>query len=420
MKPNRWMRGGSYAPLLGYGVSMALLLAACAADTASTPAAEATSPAITEATSSATASPTATPVATATPEPTPEAQRPTEPGDTAWFELVFQDTGQLTQNDGESSDDFHVGYVFSAGTLDAGQTARMELPERHAFADDPRDGKVLVGSDDGATSELLVVDAATGDAEVVLSSEALIWGGTLAADASSVYYVPVDRASMTDAGLWRLALEPDAEAEQLIEQFAPSAYDFASQHHFAWSPDGDRLVAQYCNRHDCVAHIVDTASGESRRHDAAGVFELRGATDSEYIADATSNQRRSGILAVDFETLEVRVVTEEWGVSEAHRTDDGPLVVYFAPDQPPREIAIIGVWLDRDEASFVVYEDRDADTLPEQQFSPGGTGYEAPTGWILMWPGPPGPDPEAREPEFLLLNIASGEERTFPYEVERP
>ncbi len=107
-------------------------------------------------------------------------------------------------------------------------------------------------------------------------------------------------------------------------------------------------------------------------------------------------------------------------MSEVHPTDDGPLVVYFAPEQPPREVALIGIWLDRDEDPFVVYEDRDGDLPLPPEFSSLGTGYEAPDGHILMWPGSPGPEPRDSEPQFTLLDILSGEELTFPYEMDPP
>jgi hypothetical protein len=120
----------------------------------------------------------------------------------------------------------------------------------------------------------------------------LRFGTSLSPDASAIYYVQVDRASMTDAGRWRLPLAPDAEPEQVIQQVTPATYDFASQYQFAWSPDGDQLVAQYCNRQDCLAHVIEVGSGESQLHDEARVFELRGATDTEYIADAMSGGQR--------------------------------------------------------------------------------------------------------------------------------
>lgn len=403
---------------LAPATAVALIVSACAGDAATTPSPETSaSPSATPAPTAET-SPTASPEATVTdtPEPTVDPQGPAEPGDTAWYDLVLQGRGELTGGGDESDGDFHEGHVLRAGTLDAGLTTRLELPEDHAFADGPRVARVLVGSDDGTASEVLLVNAATGEPETVLSAEQIVWGGTLSPDASAIYYVTVDRAALTDAGLWRLALEPDAEPEQVIEQVTPATYDFASQYEFAWSPDGEHLVAQYCNRRDCVAHVVDVSSGVSRPHDQPGVFELRGATDREYVADAISGEERSGILAVDFETLEVRVVVDEWGVSQVHDTDDGPLLVYFAPDQLPREVALVGVWLDRDEDPFVVYEDRDGDLPLPPEFNPRGTGYEAPEGWTLMWPGSPGPEPQESEPQFTLLDVLSGQELTFPYE----
>ena len=407
---------------LAPAVVMGLLVSACAGDAATTPSPETNASPTTEATGTPGATPTATPEATATdtPEPTAGTASPSEPGETAWYDLVLQGTGELTGGDDSSDGEFHEGHVLRAGTLDGGSTTRLELPEEHAFADGPRRGQILVGSDDGAASEVLLVEATTGETETVISTDAIIWGGSLSPDAAAVYYVPVDRASMTDAGLWRLKLEPDAEPEQLIEQVTTATYDFASQYHVAWSPDGGRLVIQYCNRGKCVTHIVDPASGESQVHDAPGIFQLRGATDTEYIADAISGEQRSGLLAVDLETLEVRVLTEEWGVSEVHQTEDGPVVVYFAPEQPPREVVLIGIWVDRDADPFVVYEDRDGDLPLPPEFSPLGTGYEAPDGHILMWPGSPGPEPRDSEPEFTLLDILSGEKLTFPSEMDPP
>ena len=414
----RRLRQLAPATLLG------LLISACAGDPVTTSSAspDASTAPTTEPTTSVEATPAdaSEAAATTTPEPTVEAEAPSEPGETAWYELVLQGTGELTGGEEDSGDGFHEGHVLRAGTLDVGPTVRLELPEDHAFADGPRSGHVLVGSDDGAASELLLVDTATGEAQPVISSDEIIWGGSLSPDATAVYYVPVDRASMTDAGLWRLALRPEAEPERLIEQLTPATYDFASQYHVAWTPDGKQLVMQYCNRGDCLAHIVDAAGGESQLHDAPRIFQLRGATDTEYVADAISGDQRSGLLAIDLETQEVRVLAEEWGVSEVHQTDGGPLVVYFAPDQAPRDVALIGLWLDREADPFTVYEDRTGDLPLAPEFNPRGTGYEAPEGQILMWPGSPGPEPRDSEPEFTLLDILSGEELTFPYDIAPP
>jgi hypothetical protein len=361
--------------------------------------------------------------ATSTPAKTtaPAARGPTEPGDTAWFKLVRYATGVTTATGGDPVGDAPSGHMFVAGTLDAGQTVRLELPDDHAFADGPRDGRIVVGADDGTTSEVQLVEADSGGVTPVVATDQIVWGGTVSPDGTAVYYVPVDRGSMTDAGLWRLDIGADGadvEAEQVLGEFATETYDFASEVRFAWSPDGASFVGQYCERGRCQAQIVQPGSGDSRLHDEPGVFELRGMTEDVYVADAFAGQR-SGILAVDLDTLDVRVLSEEWGGSEIHHTADGPVVVYFAPDQPTRQVALVGIWLDRDESPFLVYDDRTTDTPPEWDFHPLGTGYEAPDGWMLLWPGSPGPDPDAsRERTFLLVDVLGGEELTFPYDAD--
>lgn len=346
-----------------------------------------------------------------------------EPGETAWFELTAYATGVPTATGGDPPGSASAGHLSIAGTLDAGQTVRLNLPENHAFADGPRGGLIAVGWDDGSTSEVQVVDARSGSAESVLTATEILWGGTLAPNGGAIYYVPVDRASMTDGGLWRLGLEPDGTTgtpEQVIDELAAQTYDFASQLYFAWSPDGERFTAQYCNRGECVAHVVEAATGESRLHDQAGVFELRGMTDDAYVADAFSGGR-SGILAVDLESLDVQVLSGEWGASEVHQTDEGPVVVYFAPNLAPRHIQLIGIRLDQDDDSpFLVYEERGTDAPPEQDFRPLGTGYEAPEGWMLLWPGSPGAEPDPSwDPRFMLVEVMSGEALTFAYDADR-
>jgi len=352
---------------------------------------------------------------TPTQAPMPSTRGPTEPGDTAWFELTLYASGVTTATGGDPTGDAASGHLFRAGTLDAGQTVRLELPDDHAFADGPRAGLILVGSDDGATSDVKLVDAGSGEASSVLSAAEIVSGATLSPDGAAIYYVPVHRTSMRDLGLWRLDLEEDGDPEQVIGEFAEATYDFASQIYFSWSPDGQRFVGQYCNRGDCQAHIVDPATNESVLHDQPGVFELRGATDDAYVADAF-NGERSGILAVDLTTLDVRTLSGEWGASEVHQTAQGPVVVYFVPNRAPREMLLVGIWLDREASPFPVYEDRTTDTPPTQDFHPLGTGYEAPEGWLLLWPGSPGPDPDPSwEPTFMLIEVLTGEERTFAH-----
>ena len=167
--------------------------------------------------------------------------------------------------------------------------------------------------------------------------------------------------------------------------------------------------------------LLDPQTGESTRHDAAGIFHLRGMTDEEYVSDAIASGQRSGLLAVDLETLQTRTLSAEWGAPTLIHTDEGAVVVYAAPDQPVREFALVGVWVDADRDPFTVYEDRSTDAPPEYH-PPASEQFEAPPGWMLLWPGSPGAegDPETWEPEFLLLEVLTGNGQTYTHEMSSP
>lgn len=141
---------------------------------------------------------------------------------------------------------------------------------------------------------------------------------------------------------------------------------------------------------------------------------------SRNVPSQISGEQRSGILAVDLETLEVRVLTEEWGVSEVHQTDDGPVVVFRARPAAARGGTcrhLVGP--SRGPIRRLTRTGPATFHFPRTSAA-AATGYDAPDGYILMWPGSPGPEPRDSEPEFTLLDILSGEELTFPYERDPP
>ena len=83
-----------------------------------------------------------------------------------------------------------------------GRERHLDLsPE--SFASGPVDGRVVVGDDDGATSELRIIDVGRGCATVVAREADVIRGAVLSAGDGTIWEHRVDRATRTDLGVWR-------------------------------------------------------------------------------------------------------------------------------------------------------------------------------------------------------------------------
>lgn len=176
------------------------------------------------------------------------------------------------------------------GTLDGRVTAIRTLPQEwsRSYASGPVNGNVLLLSDDGVTSTVSTIEAATGAEETLFESELIIPAAALSPAGDEVWYVKLERETGADMGLWRRHGDRDEE-EQLLpgplgEPFEPTRTSESGvtiwQLHF--SPDGRYLAVQWCfGQVRCTTTLLDVATREARA--SAELGWPFGFTDSQLV-----------------------------------------------------------------------------------------------------------------------------------------
>jgi hypothetical protein len=156
--------------------------------------------------------------------------------------------------------------------LRLGRGARVHRWQRslfpESFAAGPFDGTVLVGTDDGARSQLWFVGV-DGDCARLAHSDrmAIVRAATLDPGRRWVYAHRIARGSRTDLGIWRMALFGGRAWQRVLPPLAVSdpkaaqwlAPVFATS--LAWSSDGARLAIESCGQAACMTRLLDPATG---------------------------------------------------------------------------------------------------------------------------------------------------------------
>ena len=138
---------------------------------------------------------------------------------------------------------------------------RLDLPPE-SFAAGPFGRVVLVGDDDGRTSNLTVIDLVAGCAWAVAEETAVIRRATIGPDGMTIYETRVDRASRADLGVWRRSIDGSVPVRRILDPMPPDGrFGRTWSTEFSWSVDGDRLAVQTCGAVACRTRVLEPVSG---------------------------------------------------------------------------------------------------------------------------------------------------------------
>lgn len=374
-----------------------------------------------------------TPVASGSPPPTAAntpavaSEPPSSPsaGDVdlaklAWYDLVGVAFGTLTAQDPDASPDPNAPQPepytqLRVGTLEGPVTAELRLTEE-AFASGPFGMNVLVGQDDGSSSSLMLVSAADGSTRDLYSTSDLIVMGTLRGDGDAVYYVPVDRGSGADRGLWRFTLDSGEETQVVEGPLAEAAHDFATSWQMQWSAGGETLVTQACRQSQCQELAYRLRDGRVSESNAS---EMIGVTDSEYLVFGSRSS--TTVLAIDLESGESRTVGSAGGPAVLVSAGDDWYVAYEPSQADPRAYAL---------AVLSVADGRQRTLIEQPASQPTGAwvlpshdradlGAAVPDGFVLRWPPEGQAYPDTGIPPHVwsageLVHVVTGERVRVP------
>jgi hypothetical protein len=349
------------------------------------------------------------------PEPSAMAGRDLDLADITWYTLVSVGFGTLTEP-GPDDPPLPQGYdELTVGTLDGHVTTQLRLTTRvtedgheGAWANGPYGPSVLVGDDDGTRSRVFTVSSVDAGESTLLETDDAVVVAALAEDEGAMYFVPLDRETGMDRGLWRLPLDGGAAEVISSEPIADEPSDYATQWTMDWSTDGSALVTQVCRMRTCRTLVLDAGTGETRLED--GGSPIVGVTDTDYVTESSvislagGRSKPLGIELGGQATLAGR--SGDWRIASEPGLADA------------RAYALVEAPLGGGELRTLVEVGPEEPTDARMKVGPD-TGVDLPAEWVLRWPTEGGRYMDIAVPPDVwyageLVNVISGERLAIP------
>lgn len=302
------------------------------------------------------------------PEPDPSPTIAADPLPGAWFrqDPVLDASGAL------------AGQRLAAGRL-GGLSWTLDLPAE-SFAAGPFGRLILVGADDGAASELSVIDVAAGCRLALGRSDDVIRRAVIDPAGTTIFEFRVDRATRVDLGVWRRDLGGHSAPIRLLEPLPPDdefGPTFSTE--LGWSREGDRLAVQSCGARACRTRILEPRSGSVTVIAGPDHGELIGLTDGLVVAYAACEGLPCPIEGIDIATRARTVLAPAAGLAIV--TGSGPdSRLVFEADGPAGFLAVRDLRTG-EERTLVI---REAGPRLMPAVARAMAGIAVPDGWIAL------------------------------------
>ena len=187
----------------------------------------------------------------------------------------------------------------------------VELPAESFVGRRSGDAVVYTRSGGGKSSEVHVVDVATGCDTIVARPGNIVRSAIIGPDASTIYVHSVARGTRRDAGVTRHDLATGAQTTVVPALEASRRLGRIHGTELRWSVDGSALTVHSCGFAECVARVLDVASGQLTTIDETGIGALIGTTDRKLVTYAACPGLPCSVLAHDLESGAPDVVADE-------------------------------------------------------------------------------------------------------------
>ena len=267
--------------------------------------------------------------------------------------------------------------------LDGEVAARTSDLPAESFAAGPFGRVILVGTDDGAASELAAVDVANGCTWTIGRESAVIRRATIDPTGTSIYEMRVDRVSRADLGIWQRPMDGRGTAHRVL---APIARDerFGRTYstEFTWDIAADRLAIQSCGEAACRVRIISPRGGSTETLDAPDLGLLIGLDGDRVVTYGACRGFPCPIISTNVRSGQRHVLADAAGPAVVVGTADGVRLVH--EHATPSGRALRSVPLDGGAPSDLGPLPDDLDLHAASPRADAAT--RIPMGWVLLAP----------------------------------
>jgi hypothetical protein len=237
-------------------------------------------------------------------------------------------------------DGVRTGQRLWLGRAEADEPRHVDL-DPESFASGPFGGTVLVGTDDGRSSRLSLVDLVAGCAWQLGASAGVVRHATLTPDGRSVVEFRVDRRTRSDLGVWSRPLDGDP-ASRLLGAIEPDPrFGPTWTTELGWSDDGRTLLVESCGEVACRYRLVEPASGATDLVAEPALGDLVGLADGRLVARGACLGLPCPLLAMPRGGGEPVILDADAGQAVLTRGADGRSLVVHELDADGRAVRAV-------------------------------------------------------------------------------
>ena len=205
---------------------------------------------------------------------------------------------------------------------------RLDLPAE-SFAAGPFGSIVLVGTDDGATSQLEAVNVGQQCSWAVATEAAVIRRATIDPAGTTIYEVRVDRATRADLGIWARPLDGSRPPSRVLDPIEPDerfGRTFATE--FTWDLAGSSLAVASCAELACRTRVLDATTGAIRTIADPDLGMPVGLAGNSLVSYGACPGVPCPIVATDLASGTRTILAEAGATAVTVTTLDGPRLVH--------------------------------------------------------------------------------------------
>ncbi|MEJ7695955.1 MAG: hypothetical protein WKF78_04840 [Candidatus Limnocylindrales bacterium] len=225
-----------------------------------------------------------------------------------------------------------TGQRMTFGSAVAAAPQSWDLPPE-SFASGPIGGTILVGADDGATSDLRLLTAGAACAWDLAQEGSVVRRATLSPEGTSLYEARVDRRTRADLGVWRRTFQAADPPIRVMEPLAADArFGRTFTTELAWSPDGRTLAVQSCGADACRVRTLEPTTGRRRAIANPSLGTMVGLTADRLIVRGSCHGLPCPLLGVRLDDGAVSVLEAAAGQATLVASDGGVDTVVYEAD----------------------------------------------------------------------------------------